>query len=237
MIAIIKNVKKEGPGSIEDYLKKNKITHIIFEAEDGDLPPTLDGYNSLVILGGPMGVYEMDRYPHLKLLLKLIEDALNKDLKVLGICLGSQLIAHVLGARVYKGHCLEIGWHNIELTTEALRDPLMLSLAKHPSVGDIWKRFKVFHWHGDTFDLPQGAVHLAKSALYENQAFRYKDNVYALQFHIEVKEDLLLEWFDDSHPMKETILKEANKIKLEYHKRSNNFYDAFWKNHYRTSRG
>lgn len=165
--------------------------------------------------------------PHLKIVSRLIREAINRNLKVLGICLGSQLIAHALGGRVYKGPSEEIGWFDIELTGDALRDPLMLALAKHPSVGDIWRKFKVFHWHGDTFEIPIGSVHLAKSKKYQNQAFRYKDNVYALQFHIEVTKDLLTEWFEE-HPLKEQILNEAEKIMPEYSQRAENFYRAFF---------
>lgn len=227
MIAIIKNVKTEGPGSIEDFLKSKSIPYKIFEAEDGQIPSTLEGYTGLIVMGGPMGVYEIEIYPHLKMTSRLIREAINRNLRVLGICLGAQLIAYTLGGRVYKGHGEEIGWHDIELTGDGLRDPVMLSLAKHPSVGDIWRKFKVFHWHGDTFDLPIGAVHLAKSSLYENQAFRYKDNVYALQFHIEVTKDLLVEWFED-HPLREQILNEAEKIIPEYSQRAENFYKAFF---------
>ncbi|GAB5047387.1 type 1 glutamine amidotransferase [Thermodesulfovibrio sp. TK110] len=227
MIAIIKNIKSEGPGSIENYLIENSIPYKIFEAEEGQLPSTLEDFTGLIVMGGPMGVYEMDIYPHLKVVSRLIREAINRNLKVLGICLGAQLIAHTLGARVYKGHGEEIGWHDIELTADGLRDPLMIALAKHPSVGDVWRKFKVFHWHGDTFNLPVGAVHLAKSFLYENQAFKYRENVYALQFHIEVTRQLLEEWFED-HPLREKILNEAEKINTEYFQRARNFYKAFF---------
>lgn len=227
MIAIIKNVKTEGPGSIEYFLKSKSIPYKIFEAEDGQIPSTLEDYTGLIVMGGPMGVYEIDIYPHLKVISRLIREAINRNFKVLGICLGAQLIAHTLGAKVYKGHGEEIGWHDIELTGDGLRDSLMLSLAKHPFVGDIWRKFKVFHWHGDTFDLPIGAVHLARSSSYENQAFRYKDNVYALQFHIEVTKELLEQWFEE-HPQKELILKESKKIFPEYSERAKIFYKSFF---------
>jgi len=115
------------------------LLYKVFEAEDGIIPSTLEDYTGLIIMGGPMGVYEMDIYPHLKIVSRLIREAINRDLKVLGICLGSQLIAHTLGAKVYQGHVEEIGWQDIELTGDGLRDPLMIALAKHPSVGDVWK--------------------------------------------------------------------------------------------------
>lgn len=229
MIAIIKNVRSEGPGSIERCFIEQLIPYKIFEAENGEIPSTLEHYKGLIVLGGPMGIYDMEDYPHLRIVSRLIREAINRHLKVLGICLGAQLIAYTLGAKVYKGNSgEEIGWHEIELTGDGLRDSLMLSLAKHPSVGDVWRKFKVFHWHGDTFDLPIGTVRLARSFLYENQAFRYKDNVYALQFHIEVTKELLIDWFED-HPLKEQIVTEAEKIIPEYSERANNFYRAFWK--------
>lgn len=228
MIAIIKNAISEGPGSLEHYFIEYSIPYEIFEAEMGKFPSTLENYKGLVVLGGPMGVYEMEDYPHLRVVSRLIRESINRNLKILGICLGAQLIAYTLGAKVYKGNRgEEIGWYEIELTGDGLRDPIMLSLAKHPSVGDIWQKFKVFHWHGDTFDLPVGAVHLARSLLYENQAFKYKDNVYALQFHIEVTEDMLKEWFED-HPLREKILSETEKLIFEYSQRANSFYRALF---------
>lgn len=227
MIAIIKNVKTEGPGSIEHYFIEKSIPYKIFEAEEGEIPSTLEDYKGLIVMGGSMGVYEMGEYPHLKVVSRLIREAINRNLKVLGICLGAQLIAYTLGAKVYKGDIEEIGWHDIELTGDGLRDPVMLSLAKHPSVGDIWRKFKVFHWHTDTFDLPFGAVRLAKSSIYKNQAFRYKENIYALQFHIEVTRDLLIDWFED-HPMKRKIVNEAERIISEYFHRARNFYRTFF---------
>lgn len=228
MIAIIKNVKSEGPGSIENYFIEQSIPYRIFEVENGEFPSTLEHFRGLIVMGGPMGVYEIEDYPHLRIVSRLIREAINRNLKVLGICLGAQLIAYTLGAKVFKGkNGEEIGWHDIELTGNALRDPVMLSLAKHPSVGDIWRKFKVFHWHGDTFDLPFEAVHLAKSKMYENQAFKYRNNVYALQFHIEVTKEMLNEWFEED-PNKEKILKETEKIIPEYSQRAENFYKCFF---------
>ena len=195
MVAILKNVKEEGPGSIEDFLKENSIPFKIFEAEPGEFQANLEEYKYLIVLGGPMGVYEMDRYPNLKRVAKIIEEALVRGLKVLGVCLGAQLLAHVLGGRVYKGPMPEIGWLDIELTDAGKVDQAIRALAKHPKTQEISTRFKVFHWHGDAFDLLSGAIHLARSELYQNQAFKYEHRVYALQFHVEVTEDLLSTWF------------------------------------------
>lgn len=150
-----------------------------------DLKPSLEGYAGLVILGGPMNVGEGARYPHLKTEVGLIEVALKKDIPVLGICLGSQLIADALGAPVVKNREREIGWYPLSFTEHSGSDPMF----RHMEEGD-----HVFHWHGCKFEVPGTAVKLAASDLTENQAFRYGDKVYALQFHLEVDEGSLEGW-------------------------------------------
>jgi len=225
-VLIIKNIVTEGPGTIGDFLRKEDISFSTIELSSGEIPPTLEGFDTLVIMGGPMGVYEMDEYPHLRIGSRLIREAINRGMKVLGICLGAQMVAYCLGSEVYPGPEKEIGWHSIELTGDGLKDPLMRKLAIHPRVGDFWRKFKVFHWHGDTFDLPIGAVLLASSELYKNQAFRYGNNVYGFQFHIEVTKDMLHEWFKD-RPELNSIMKETEKIFEECAGRAMNFYEAF----------
>jgi len=227
-VLIIKNIITEGPGTIEVFLKEEHIPFRIVDLGSGVAPPPLEGFNSLVVMGGPMGVYELERYPHLVIESRIIREAINRDMRVLGICLGSQMIAHCLGAEVYPGTEKEIGWYHVELTGDSLKDPLMRRLAIHPRVGDFWRKFKVFHWHGDTFDLPLGAVLLASSELYKNQAFRYGDNVYGFQFHIEVTKDMLTEWFQGM-PDVDKIMKETERIYEEYRGRAINFYKVFFR--------
>src|SRR4030043_2456754 len=181
-VLILKNIAAEGPGTIEDFLEKEDIPFSIVELGSGEITPPLEQYNTLIVMGGPVSVYEMDRYPQIMIATRIIREAINRDMKVLGICLGSQMIAYCLGAEVYPGPEKEIGWLHIELTGDGLKDPLMRQLAIHPAVGDFWRKFKVFHWHGDTFDLPLEAVLLANSELYKNQAFRYGVIVYGFQF-------------------------------------------------------
>jgi GMP synthase (glutamine-hydrolysing) len=147
--------------------------------------PALDGYRGLVILGGPMSVDEVDAHPHLETEIGLVRDAIARQMPVLGICLGAQLIAHALGAEVRRGLTKEIGWYEVLPTEEGRRDPLF---AHFDSVE------RIFQWHGDTFDIPVGAVRLAQSPGCENQAFRYGGNVYGLQFHLEVDEPLIERW-------------------------------------------
>jgi GMP synthase (glutamine-hydrolysing) len=226
-VLILKNIAAEGPGTIEDFLLEKDISFSVVELGAGEIPPSLEHYNTLVVMGGPMGVYELERYPHLVMESRIIREAINRDMKVLGICLGSQIIAHCLGAEVYPGSKKEIGWCHIELTGDGMRDPIMRMLATHPQVGDFWRRFKVFHWHGDTFDLPLGAVLLASSELYKNQAFRYGYNVYGFQFHLEVTKDMLTVWFEGM-PDIYKIIKETEKIYEEYRGRAMNFYKLFF---------
>lgn len=227
-VLIIKNIITEGPGTIEDFLNKEDIPFSIVELSTGEIPPPLKRFDALVVMGGPMGVYEMDKYPHLMIGSRIIREAINMNMWILGICLGAQLLAYCLGAEVFRGPEEEIGWRSIELTRDGLKDPLMRKLAIHPQVGDFWRKFEVFQWHGDAFDLPIGAALLAKSELYKHQAFRYKDNVYGFQFHIEVTKNMLLEWFKDSSEMP-LIMKETERIYEEYTGRATNFYNAFFR--------
>jgi len=149
------------------------------------VPSRIDGFDGLIVLGGPMGVYEEDEYLFIRDEVKLIEDALKKRVPTLGVCLGSQLLAKAAGARVYKSGKKEIGWHDVTLTEDADDDSLFLGL---PST------FKAFHWHGDTFDVPPGALMLASSELFPNQVIRVGPSAYGIQFHLEVTEEMVRDW-------------------------------------------
>jgi len=150
-----------------------------------DAQPSLDGYRGMVVLGGPMNVDEVDRHPHLATEVRLIQNAIDCGMPILGVCLGAQLIAKALGASVRPNREKEIGWHDVEVGEEGRGDPLF----RHFGASE-----RIFQWHGDTFEVPSGAVHLARSALCANQAFRYGENVYGLQFHLEVDEPLIERW-------------------------------------------
>jgi GMP synthase-like glutamine amidotransferase len=228
-VLIIKNVISEGPGTIEEFLRTKKLSFRIVELGEGEKAPPLDRFQTLIVLGGPMGVYEMEKYSHLYAASRIIREAINRGMNILGICLGAQLIAHCLGAEVYPGGIQEIGWNHVELTGDGLKDPLMRKLAVHPKVKDFWRRFKVFQWHGDTFHLPMNTLHIARSALYANQAFRFSKSVYGLQFHIEVTKEMLSEWVK-AMPDKEHILAETDSISDEYKGRAMQFYRAFFQN-------
>ena len=147
--------------------------------------PTLDGYHGLIVLGGPMNVDQTDAHPHLETEVRAIRDAVERDLPVLGICLGAQLLAKALGAAVQPNPEKEIGWYDVAVTDEGARDPLLAHFEESE---------KLFQWHGDTFDIPHGAVRLASSASCANQAFRYGERAYGLQFHMEVDPPLVERW-------------------------------------------
>ena len=185
-LLVFQHVAHEILGTLNPLLKRAgfRIRYVNF-GRHPDAQPSLEGYHGLVVLGGPMSVYDDHRFAHLTTEMKLIEDAMKRNLPVLGICLGAQLIAKALGADVYPSMQKEIGWYDLHSAPEAAHDSILKSLGPTE---------KVFQWHGDTFDIPAGAVHFAASPLCLNQAFRYGDNVYGFQFHLEVDEPMILRW-------------------------------------------
>ena len=156
---------------------------IPFVYRDLGQPISLKGHSGVIIMGGPMSAN--DPLPGLAEELKLIEEALHTGSPVLGICLGSQLIAKALGARVYKNAWKEIGWAPVSFTEAGQADPLFRGMGPVTTL---------FHWHGETFDLPTGAEWLAYSERCRHQAFRYGGNAYGLQFHPEVTAPMISDW-------------------------------------------
>lgn len=172
----LQHVPFEGIGSIESFVidKGYDLTCTkLYEKED--LPPVQD-FDWMIVMGGPMGVHDEHIYPWLKPEKNFIKEAIFSGKIVLGICLGAQLIADTLGARVYKNKYREIGWFDIIRSKEMENTLLAKSLPQ---------KAKVFHWHGDTFDIPDGAIPLAKSEACPNQGFIFDDRVVAFQFHLE----------------------------------------------------
>jgi GMP synthase (glutamine-hydrolysing) len=151
--------------------------------------PDVRRYHGLVVLGGPMNVDQTDQYPYLTVERDAIRKAVEASIPILGICLGAQLIASALGARVTRNRVKEIGWYDVKPTSAAREDPLFAHFKKTE---------KIFQWHGDSFSLPADAVHLAESEECVNQAFRYGDCVYGLQFHLEADEALIRRWLRTS---------------------------------------
>jgi len=227
-VLILKNVQNEGPGTIEDYLRDNGIGYLIVDCTSVDIPDASD-FDTLVMMGGPMSVNETENYPYLQKEFDLAAAFMKSGKKVLGVCLGAQIMARALGARVYVGAEPEIGWYDIELVDAGLTDTAMKQVALQPRTGDFCKRFKVFHWHGETFDIPEGAERLAKSDLYPNQAFRYGKHSYAFQFHLEVTEDMIYDWLRNEAIDKDSLKIDTERYYEEYAERALIFYKAFFK--------
>jgi GMP synthase (glutamine-hydrolysing) len=180
---VIRHVAIEDLGYLGEGLSRNGIR---FEYLDGESltagPPETQ---ALIVLGGPMGAYEIDRYPYLATVIELIRKQLREQRPVLGVCLGAQLLAAAAGARVYPGtRGKEIGWAEVELSEIGIDDPLWQGFPR---------RFPTFHWHGDSFDLPDGAESLARTEKYV-QSFRLGSLAYGVQFHPEVVPHQLESW-------------------------------------------
>ncbi len=175
-IHYLQHVPFEGPGFIESWVLMRGHTLTGTRLFEGKPLPAVEALDWLFILGGPMNVYEDSRYPWLGREKRFIGEALRGGKTVIGICLGAQLIACVLGAKVTRNHCREIGWYPVERAAGAFESRISAFLPD---------RYPAFHWHGDTFEIPRGAVHLARSEACENQAFAFGDRVVAFQFHLE----------------------------------------------------
>lgn len=192
IVNVIRHLAFEDLASFSSVLQAKDIAVNYIEAADFALKPDelsqVDALSDelLVILGGPISVNDGEMFPFLDAELDLLRQRIAADKPTLGICLGAQLIAAALGADVYCGESKEIGWYPLELTEAGKNSALRYLGAGHCSM---------LHWHGETFDLPEGAILLASSELYENQAFSYGDNVLALQFHPEITQRAMEKWF------------------------------------------
>lgn len=185
-VLVFQHVAAEPLGTLDPMLRQrgHRIRYVNFH-RDPEAKPSIDRYQALIVLGGPMMPDQANTYPHLATEMRCIEEALKQDMPVLGICLGAQLLAHALGAPMRPSKGWEIGWYDLAPTPQAAADPVLCALT-HPK--------PVFQWHGYTFDLPQDATHLARTELCENQAFRHGSHAYGFQFHLELDERLINRW-------------------------------------------
>ncbi len=184
-ILVLQHIECEPPAAYGTALASRG--HLLFpiEVDEGEPLPDWRDFGAIVAMGGPMGAYEDDAYPWLVAEKQLIGDAVRAGLPYFGACLGVQLLAAALGARVYPGPAPEVGILDVMLTEAGAKDPVTSILP--PS-------FKTLQWHGDTFDLPEGAVSLFSSSAYPNQGFRFGEVAYGIQFHLEVDAALADEW-------------------------------------------
>ena len=181
-VLVIQNTRIESSGYLGELLSRDGFDITSINAKHEIIPNKK--FSLVVILGAPESAN--DNFPYLIEEQELIKNSVNDDIPVLGICLGSQLIAKTFGAKIYSGPKKEIGFYN---DLKISSDSTFFSGFQNP--------FTVFHWHGDTFDLPQGALRLASSEHYPNQAFQYKSAI-GLQFHLEVNEEMVNLWLDNT---------------------------------------
>ena len=183
-VLVMQHTAPETLGTIADALNPKGVSVEYIRAFLGEpVPKKLDGAAGLIVMGGPMGVRDQEKFPYLRDEMRLIEQTLKENKPVLGVCLGSQLLASILGGRVTSAK-KEIGWQTVRLSPQAQQDPLW---AGTPA------SFMVFHWHGDIFDLPPDAVSLASSDMTPHQAFRHSQKAYGLLFHLEMTENMIRE--------------------------------------------
>ncbi|MBI2090013.1 MAG: gamma-glutamyl-gamma-aminobutyrate hydrolase family protein [Deltaproteobacteria bacterium] len=197
-IWVLQHIICETLGTIADALDGAGISYQYIRPFAGDpVPKEIGGASGLIVMGGPMGVYEQGAYPFLADEMHLIEKALRAQVPILGVCLGSQLLAATLGAAVTKGQRKEIGWYPVTLADSCKDDPLW---------SGVESPFIAYHWHGDVFELPTGATALASSALTRFQAFRYGQSAYGFLFHMEVTpliiRDMVETFGDELHEAK-----------------------------------
>lgn len=182
------HVPYEGLGCMEQWIRENNHFLSYTKFYNGDKLPNLSDIDWLIVMGGPMGVYDKTEYKWLSEEKAFIKKAIESGKTVLGICLGSQLIADVLGAKVYPNRQKEIGWFDLHITEEGKNQSLLHGFENS---------FSVFHWHGDTFDLPEGSVNLFRSAVTRHQGFLFNKKVLGLQFHFEVTTNTLKEMVEN----------------------------------------
>ena len=183
---ILQHASFESPGYILEWINKNHHRVSFTKIYKDESLPEHSTYDVLVVMGGPMGVNDEAQYSWLRYEKTFIRESINMGKRVIGICLGSQLIANVLGAEVYPNSEKEIGYFPIKkLTTEGL-------LEHFPD------EVMVFHWHGDTFKLPSNSTLLASSEACQNQAFLFDHRVLGLQFHLEVTDDLIESFLENN---------------------------------------
>ncbi|MDO8730304.1 MAG: type 1 glutamine amidotransferase [Candidatus Omnitrophota bacterium] len=183
-VLVVQHTAPETLGTIVDALEPKGVSvEYIHAFQDEPVPKMMDDAAGLIVMGGPMGVRDQGKFPYLRDEMRLIEQALKENKPVLGVCLGSQLLASILGSRVTAAK-KEIGWQTVRLSPHAQQDPLW---AGTPA------SFMAFHWHGDIFDLPAGAISLASSDATQHQAFRHGTKAYGMLFHLEMTENMIRE--------------------------------------------
>lgn len=200
----LQHAEHEGLGCIEPWVRERGHRLTGTRLQRGEELPATDEFDWLIVMGGPMNIYEHDRHPWLIREKFLIRDACVKKKKVLGICLGSQLVADVLGGQVTRNAEMEIGWFDVDLNADVAKSPLFT---------DFPSTFTAFHWHGDTFSYPPGATPLMSSRACSRQAFTWGEGrVVGLQFHLEVELEDARRWLAEDAPAPQRYVQGAEEI-------------------------
>lgn len=207
MFVIVRNDPFVPPGYLLDIMEEENCEFVDLAAYEYPRRIALERPTGLIVLGGRMSVYDVQEYPHLSWVRSLIEDALTREIPFLGICLGGQLLASVLGAAVHLRTRGEKGLSDITLTLEGKGDPLFENFDE---------TFPSFHWHSDSFDLPPGSIRLAKTPVCPNQAFRWGKAAYGLQFHPEITPTIVSTWIDGSYSSEGDLLQQLMVREEEY---------------------
>ncbi|MDP8266860.1 MAG: type 1 glutamine amidotransferase [Candidatus Aceula meridiana] len=227
MIVFLKQIAIEGPGTMGDFFKNAGFKTRIIDLEAGEsLPASLEDIESVVVLGGPMNVYEEQKHPFLADENLFIQKVIEAEIPFMGICLGSQLLAKACDAKVTKAPEKEVGFYDVALTEEGTCDPLFKGLEPN---------LKVFQWHEDAFNIPKQARHLAQSERCHHQAFRVGKNAYGLQFHVEVKRDIIESWIKEYWKIEDAeqdqkaqdILGDYDKMKTKFNTAADILYNNF----------
>lgn len=201
-ILVLQHTPEEGLGTFEEELKKANLTWETLMISGDTLFPSsakLEEYGGFIILGGPMGVYEKDKYSWIAKELMIIQEMLRQKKPILGVCLGAQMLAQAAGGRVYPGIQPEIGWFPIRLDDWFYkRNPSFFQI-------DPAKPHTVFQWHGDTLDIPTEGYRLAWNENYMNQAFCFNGNAVGLQFHVEMTEEMIRDWLSSDWMRRQVI--------------------------------
>ncbi len=226
-IVVLKHIGIEGPGTLGAFFQKSGFDIKEIELQDGaEVPNDLTGIVALVILGGPMNVYEEEKFPFLQKENAFIQQALARNVPLLGVCLGAQLLAKACGAKVGKSPSPEVGFFDILLTEEGNKDPFLKG---------IKPRFKAFQWHEDMFELPQKSRWLASSQGCPHQAFRVGEKAYCLQFHVEVDLPMIIAWMKEYWKLNDgldcekvqDILEQYDEAKPQFHQAAEQMYKNF----------
>lgn len=227
MIIFVKNISIEGPGTLGTFFqKKGCQTREIDLQTEGRLPSSLDNVEAVVVLGGPMNVYEEGKYPFLKDEDVFIKRVVGKGIPYIGLCLGAQLLAKACGARVVRSPKEEIGFSTVQFTKEAETDSFFKGMGKE---------IDVFQWHGDMFQIPSEGKLLAVSKDCPHQAFRAGPCAWGLQFHVEVTDKSIREWIDAYFNMadpsraaqKEKMLQDYRNKKEQFNRIADKIYENF----------